>query len=79
MKAIILISSIFYILGLKISNKFELIKKASPVEKIITVDTPDKKSVNAIKLNEEIQPVLSTDSLKVIEKKENGFDESKHF
>ncbi len=79
MKAIILISSIFYILGLKISNKFELIKKASPVEKIITVETPEKKSVSAIKLNEETQPVLSTDSLKVIEKKENGFDESKHF
>jgi hypothetical protein len=34
MKAIILISSIFYILGLKISNKIDLIKKASPVEKI---------------------------------------------
>ena len=34
MKAIILISSIFYILGLKISNKIDLIKKTNPVEKI---------------------------------------------
>lgn len=35
MKAIILISSIFYILGLKISNKIDLIKKSTPVEKVI--------------------------------------------
>lgn len=36
MKAIILISSIFYILGLKISNKIELIKKTNPVDTIVT-------------------------------------------
>lgn len=35
MKAIILISSIFYILGLKISNQIDLIKKNNPVEKDI--------------------------------------------
>jgi len=35
MKAIILISSIFYILGLKISNKIDLVKRSNPVEKII--------------------------------------------
>ncbi|QIA07922.1 hypothetical protein [Draconibacterium halophilum] len=35
MKALILISSIFYILGLKISNKIDLVKKSNPVEKII--------------------------------------------
>jgi hypothetical protein len=36
MKAIILISSIFYILGLKIGNKIDIVKKTNPVEKIIT-------------------------------------------
>jgi len=36
MKAIILISSIFYILGLKIGNKIDFIKKSNPVETIIT-------------------------------------------
>lgn len=35
MKTIILISSIFYILGLKISNKFDFVKRSTPVEKII--------------------------------------------
>jgi hypothetical protein len=36
MKAIILISSIFYILGLKIGNKIDLVKKSNPAEKVIT-------------------------------------------
>ena len=36
MKAIILISSIFYILGLKIGNKIDLVKKSNPPEKVIT-------------------------------------------
>ncbi|MDX8339335.1 hypothetical protein SLH46_09095 [Draconibacterium sp. IB214405] len=36
MKAIILISSIFYILGLKVSNTIDLVKKSNPTEKIIT-------------------------------------------
>ena len=79
MKAIILISSIFYILGLKISNKFELIKKANPVEKIITVDSPDKQSATTVKFDDEIKPVGTTDSLKVIKKEGNKFDESEHF
>lgn len=46
MKAIILISSIFYILGLKISNQIDLIKKNNPVEKIVIQgvkpETPSK-------------------------------------
>lgn len=35
MKVIILASSIFYILGLKISNKIDLVKRSSPVQKVI--------------------------------------------
>ena len=46
MKAIIIISSIFYILGLKISNKIDFMKRNNPVEKIIMnkikVDKPTK-------------------------------------
>ena len=34
MKAIILISSIFYILGLKIGNKIDLVKKVNPIKTI---------------------------------------------
>lgn len=39
MKAIILISSIFYILGLKIGNKIDLVKKVNPVETITATTT----------------------------------------
>ncbi len=35
MKVIILVSSIFYILGLKISNKIDLIKRSNPIQKVI--------------------------------------------
>lgn len=35
MKVIILASSIFYILGLKISNKIDLVKRSHPVQKVI--------------------------------------------
>uniref|UniRef100_UPI0032161F05 hypothetical protein n=1 Tax=uncultured Draconibacterium sp. TaxID=1573823 RepID=UPI0032161F05 len=48
MKAIILISSIFYILGLKISNKIDLIKKVNPVEKITIHTSKPEKSEEAI-------------------------------
>lgn len=36
MKAIILISSIFYILGLKLGNKIDLVKDNEPTPKVIT-------------------------------------------
>ena len=44
MKAIILISSIFYILGLKIGNKIDLVKKNNPAEKVISEKTKAEKS-----------------------------------
>ncbi len=36
MKAIILMSSIFYLLGLKISNQIDLVKKTCPADTVIT-------------------------------------------
>lgn len=62
MKAIILISSIFYILGLKIGNQIDLVKKANPVEKIITnsaVNQPSK----TIQLKDEIGLKTNTGAL----------------
>jgi len=58
MKAIILITSIFYILGLKISNKFDLIKRSNPVEKIISYTAkPDKTEKQADFTKEEAATV----------------------
>jgi len=79
MKALILISSIFYILGFKISNKFDLIKKVHPVEKIITTPVPAQQPSNAIHYNDETKSATSADSLKSVKKTEYDIENSKHF
>lgn len=65
MKAIILVSSIFYILGLKISNKFELIKKASPADTIISQTVQprlNKKSIDFTTAEKETSAAETTHS-----------------
>ena len=52
MKAIILISSIFYILGLKISNRIDLIKSTSKVEKISIQKISPARNDKSIEFNE---------------------------
>ncbi|WP_297087675.1 hypothetical protein [uncultured Draconibacterium sp.] len=68
MKALILISSIFYILGLKISNKIDIVKKSNPVDKIIShkvqSSEPDKtakfeQEEKEADENEEKQPAVN--------------------
>lgn len=58
MKAFILISSIFYILGLKISNKIDLIRHHNSVEKVIIQKSTTLKSEKSIdfKNAEELKP-----------------------
>ena len=63
MKAIILISSIFYILGLKLSHKFDLVKRTESAEKIISHTVPVKKSDKTIDLSNELK--APSDSLNV--------------
>lgn len=63
MKAIILISSIFYILGLKISNKIDVVKKSSPIKKAIAhTVTPEPSDKNA-DFNKEKEIMNKEDSL----------------
>lgn len=64
MKAIILISSIFYILGLKIGNKIDLVKKSIPVEKIITHQLKTIKPSKCIKYCEETANESESDTIK---------------
>ena len=64
MKAIILISSIFYILGLKISNKIDLIKHTpSGVEKVIIHKTIPAKVDKQIELKDASKLKSEQDSL----------------
>ncbi len=64
MKAIILISSIFYILGLKISNKIDLIKRSNPVEKIINNTITSKEPAKAYYFKGETEKKSENDSIK---------------
>ncbi|QGY47077.1 hypothetical protein GM418_26470 [Maribellus comscasis] len=64
MKAIILISSIFYILGLKIGNKIDIVKKANPVEKIITNCITPSKPAKSIQFEQKDIEKAQADSLK---------------
>lgn len=69
MKTIILISSIFYILGLKLGHKVDLLKRSIPVKKIITntISEKVKETSNLVFFNEEAKKMNDTDSLKTEE------------
>jgi hypothetical protein len=64
MKAIFLISSIFYILGLKIGHKINLIKSCNPVQKISTTTHAVKQATKAVYFSDEVQPKTSSDTIK---------------
>lgn len=77
MKAIILISSIFYILGLKLSHKFDLVKKCDYTEKIITHTIPSAKQDKTVDLSNELKVV--PDSLNVNKAFEKQTEKAAHF
>jgi len=64
MKAIILFSSIFYILGLKIGNKIDLVKKSNPVDKIITQKVEIKKPEKCCEYTKELAEKTVCDTTK---------------
>ena len=64
MKAIILISSIFYLLGLFLGNKIDLVKKSIPVEKIIIHKIKEYKPSKCFCFNEKAAIKAETDTLK---------------
>lgn len=77
MKAIILISSIFYILGLKISNQIDIVKKSNPVDTIITnkiTPTPPSKTIY---LKDEAGLKILGDTLKEAKKSDDLLEKGK--
>jgi hypothetical protein len=66
MKAIFLISSIFYILGLKIGHKINLIKSSNPVQKISCTTHAIKQATKTVYFSDEVKLKYDTDSLKNI-------------
>ncbi|WP_167607374.1 hypothetical protein [Maribellus sediminis] len=64
MKVIILLSSIFYILGLKLSNKIDLIKSTPRIEKISIQKATPSKSEKTIEYSEAESLKAKTDTIK---------------
>ncbi len=79
MKTIILISSIFYILGLKIGHKIDFFKNCNPVQKISTTTNAVKQAAKAVYFNDEVKSANSADSVKSVDVKEKKTAEAKHF
>lgn len=79
MKAIILISSIFYILGLKIGHKIDLFKSNNPVQKISTTTNAIKQATKAVYFSDEVNSKSRADSLKNVGVAEKTAVETKHF
>lgn len=78
MKTIILISSIFYILGLKIGHKIDFFKNYNPIEKISTTTNAVKKATKAVYFNEEVKLKCNTDSIKSVRAVEKTALEKNH-
>ncbi len=73
MKTIFLISSIFYILGLKIGHKIDIFRNYNPIEKITTTKQVIKEAVKPVYFQDEGKQKSQADSTKskqITEKKE---------
>jgi hypothetical protein len=73
MKTIFLISSIFYILGLKIGHKIDVFRNYNPIEKITTTKQVIKEAVKPVYFQDEVKQKSKADSTsnrQITEKKE---------
>lgn len=77
MKAIILISSIFYIIGLKIGNQIDLTTKNTPVEKISTTKISSPETEKTYQFNGTAANQMKTDSVKNLSTEEDLINSSK--
>ena len=78
MKTIILISSIFYILGLKIGHKIDLFKNYNPVEKISTTTNVVKEAAKSVYFKDEVKLKNNPDSLKNVSVADKTVTEKNH-
>lgn len=79
MKTIFLFSSIFYLLGLKIGHKIDIVKNSNPVVKITTKTNVAKEAVKAVYFNDELKLKANPDSLKSSRTTDKTVDEKNHF
>jgi len=65
MKSLILFSSLFYILGLKIGHKIDLFKNYNPVEKITSTTNAVKSASKVFYFGDEPSDKSKADSVKI--------------
>lgn len=64
MKTILLLSSIFYILGLKLGHTINFVKAPNPVQKITNTTNAVKSAAKSISFSDESAKVTVIDTLK---------------
>ena len=79
MKTIFLISSIFYILGLKIGHKINIFRNFNPIEKITTTKQSFKEAVKPVYFDDEVKQKSTADSIKSEQNVEKKNVDKSHF
>ncbi len=64
MKAVILISSIFYIIGLKVSSNINLVGKSNPVDTLISNKIIPYQPAKSVQIFQSDENINETDSIK---------------
>lgn len=64
MKAVILISSIFYIIGLKVSTNINLVGKSNPVDTLISNKIIPYQPAKSVQIFQSDENISETDSIK---------------
>lgn len=77
MKTIFLLSSIFYILGLKLGHTINFVKAPNPVQKITNTTNAVKSAAKSINFSDESRKITANDTLK--NETEKKSEQIKHF
>ncbi|KAF0237153.1 MAG: hypothetical protein FD181_2193 [Prolixibacteraceae bacterium] len=79
MKTIFLITSIFYVLGLKIGHKIDIFRNYNPIEKITTTKKVIRKAVKPVYFQDEVQKKSKADSTRSVQIADKKVVNSNHF
>ena len=79
MKTILLLSSIFYILGLKLGHTINFVKAPNPVQKITNTTNAVKSAAKSINFSDESGKVTAADTVKNGNETEKKSPLIKHF
>ena len=79
MKTVILLSSIFYILGLKIGHKIDVVRAPVQIQKITNATHAVKSAAKSISFNSDSDKTTAVDSLRNNKETNKKEQQIKHF